>query len=104
MGFRNCGTWAQQLLLLGSRAQFNICGGGDLGAKSHSTLVTPWAVAHQAPLTMGFSRQEYRSGLPFPSAGDLPDAGIKPTSLALQADSLPAEPQGKPLGIYGEWA
>ena len=45
---------------------------------------------------MGFSRQEYWSGLPFPSPGDLPDPGIKPGSPALQADTLPAEPQGKP--------
>ena len=54
-----------------------------------------WAIAHQAPLPMGFSRQEYWSGLPFPSPGDLPDPGIEPTSLALQADSLPSEPPGK---------
>ena len=46
---------------------------------------------------MGFSRQEYWSGLPFPSAGDLPDPGIKPRSPALQADSLPSELQGSPL-------
>ena len=59
-------------------------------------FVTLWTVAHQAPLSMGFSRQEYWSGLPFPSPGDLPDAGIKPRSPTLQADSLPAEPQEKP--------
>ena len=52
------------------------------------TLETPWTVACQAPLSMGFSRQEYWSGLPFPSLGDLPDPGIKPASPALQADSL----------------
>ena len=46
-------------------------------------------VAHQAPLSMGFSRQEYWSGLPYPSPGDLPDPGIEPGSPALQADSLP---------------
>ena len=45
-------------------------------------FVTPWTVARQAPLSMGCSRQKYWSGLPFPSAGDLPDPGIKPTSLA----------------------
>jgi len=55
-------------------------------------------VACQAPLSMGISRQEYWSGLPFPSPGDLPDLGIKPGSPPLQADSLPAELQGKPLG------
>ena len=49
-----------------------------------------------APLSMGFSRQEYWSGLPFPSPGDLPDLGIKPRFPALQADSLPSEPQGSP--------
>ena len=55
------------------------------------TLVTPWTLACQAPLPMGFSRQEYWSGLPFPSPGDLPDPGIKPGSPALQADPLPTE-------------
>ena len=55
-----------------------------------------WTVAQQAPLSMGFSRKEYWSGLPFPSPGDLPDPGIKPRSPALQADSLPSEPPGKP--------
>ena len=44
-------------------------------------FVTPWAVDHQAPLSMGVSRQEYRSGLPFPLPGDLPDLGTEPTSL-----------------------
>ena len=48
-------------------------------------FVTLWTVAHQAPLSMGFSRQEYWSGLPFPSPGDLPDPGIKPTSLTSPA-------------------
>ena len=51
----------------------------------------------QAPLTVGISRQEYRSGLPFPSPGDLPNPGIKPASPALQADALASEPPGKPL-------
>jgi len=55
-----------------------------------------WTVAHQAPLSLGLSRQEYWSGLPFPPPGDLPNPGIKPKSLALQADSLPSEPPGKP--------
>ena len=50
---------------------------------------TPWDVAHQVPLSMEFSRQEYRSGLPFPSPRDLPSPGIKPRSPALRADSLP---------------
>ena len=56
----------------------------------------PWTVVYQASLSMGFSRQEYCSGLPFPSPGDLPDPGIEPRSPALQADALPSEPPGKP--------
>ena len=59
-------------------------------------FVTPWTVAHQAPLSMGLSREEDWSELPFPSPGDLPDPGIKPRCPALQADSLPSEPPGKP--------
>ena len=51
-------------------------GGGGLDTKSYPTLAIPWTVAHQAPLSMGFSRQEYWNGLPFPSPGDLPDPGI----------------------------
>ena len=63
---------------------------------SHVQLfVTPWTVAHQAPLSMEFSQQEYWSGLPCPSPGHLPNLGIKPRSPALQADSLPSEPSGK---------
>ena len=57
-----------------------------------SDSVTPWTVACQAPLSMGFSRQEYCSGVPFPSPGGLPNPGIKPRSPALQADSFPSEP------------
>ena len=67
-----CGIW---LLLLD----------GGLVTKSCPTLETSWTVACQAPLSMGFSRQEYWSGLPFPSPGNLPDPGIKPGSRALQA-------------------
>ena len=63
---------------------------------SHVQLfVTPWTVAYKAPLSMEFSRQEYWSGLPFPSPGDLLDPGIKLGSPALQADTLPSEPPGK---------
>ena len=58
---------------------------------------TPLTVAYQASLPMGFSRQEYWSGLPFPSPGDLPDPGTKPGSPALEADALTSEPPGKPL-------
>ena len=59
-------------------------------------FATPQTVALQAPLSMGFSRQEYWSGLSCPPPGDLPDPGIKPRSPALQVDSLPTEPPGKP--------
>ena len=51
-------------------------------------FATPWTVVHQAPPSMEFSRQEYWSGLPFPSPGDLPDPGIEPRSPALQADAF----------------
>ena len=57
----------------------------------------PWTVAQQAPLSMGFPRQEYWSGLPLPSPGDLPDPGIEPVSSALHTDSLPSGPPGKPI-------
>ena len=69
-------------------------------AQSCPTLSDPMdCVAHQASLSMGFSRQEYWSGLPFSFPGDLPDAVIEPRSPALQADSLPSEPLGKPWKI-----
>ena len=58
--------------------------------------VTPWTVAHQAPLSMGFSRQKYWSGLPCSSPGNLPNPGIEPRSPALKMDSLLTEPPGKP--------
>ena len=71
---------------------------------SHSAVsesfATPRTIDHQAPLFMGFPRQEYWSGLPFPFPGDLPGPGIKPRSSALQADSLPSEPPGKPKTLY----
>ena len=64
---------------------------------SHVRLfATPWIVAYQAPPSVGFSRQEYWSGLPLPSPRDLPDPETKPRSLALEADSLPSELPGKP--------
>ena len=59
-------------------------------------FATPWTVAYQAPPSMGFSRQEYWSGLPFPSPGDLHNPGIEPVSPALQTDTLLSEPPGKP--------
>ena len=84
--------------------KINQCPGVDLQdhsevkvkSLSHVRLSsTPWTVAYQAPPSMGFSRQECWSGLPFPSPGDLPDPGIEPGSPALQADALPSEPPGK---------
>ena len=64
---------------------------------SHVQLfATPWTVARQAPLSMGFSRQEYCSGLPYPPPGDRPNPGIESRSPALQVDSLLSEPPGKP--------
>ena len=66
---------------------------------SHSVLshsCDPMDYSPQAPLSMGFPRQEYWSGLPFPSSGDIPDPGIKPASPSLQADSLPLHHQGSP--------
>ena len=69
---------------------------------SHVRLfVTPWTVAHQPPPSMEFSRQEYWSGLPFPSPGDLPDPGIEPRSPELRADTLPSEPPGNPYRYEG---
>ena len=60
-------------------------------------FATPWTVAYQVSLSMGFFRQEYWSGLPFPSPGDPPDPGIKPRSPTLEADALTSEPPGKPF-------
>ena len=60
---------------------------------SHVQLfATPWTIAYQASQSIGFSRQEYRSGLPFPSPGYLPYPGIEPGSPTLQAEALPSEP------------
>ena len=64
-------------------------------AQSRPTLCDPMDCSYQAPLSMGFSRQEYWSGVPLPSPGDLPDQGVEPGSRALQADALPSEPPGK---------
>ena len=60
-------------------------------AQSCLTFATPWTIAPQAPLSMGFSRQEYWRGLPCPPLGDLPNAGTEPRSPALKVDSLPSE-------------
>ena len=72
-----------------------------LNAQSGPTLSDPMdCTEHQAPLSMGLSRKEYSSGLPFPPPGDLPDPGIKPRYPALQADALTSEPPGKPKVLY----
>ena len=75
------------------------------GVKSFSRVrlfATPWTVAYQAPPSMGFSRQEYWSGLPFPSLGGLPYPGIEPRSPTFQADVLTSGPPGKPpLNVLG---
>ena len=82
-----------------SRSVMSDCNARDPGVR---LFVTPWTAAHQAPPSMGFSRQECWSGLPFPSPGDLPDPGIEPRSPVLQADALLSEPPGKPL--VGPWS
>ena len=69
-------------------------------SQSCPTLVTPWTIAHQAPLSMKFFRQEHWSELPLSSAGDLPNPGMEPRYPALQADSLPSEPPGKPKVVW----
>ena len=95
MDFRNGGAQAQS-----SKNLFTVTFVCVMSLQSCLTLCDPMDyIAHQAPLSMGFSRQEYRSGLPFPSPGDLPHPGIKPTlpaAPALQADSLPLRHQGSP--------
>jgi len=76
-----------------------ICAVLCLVASVMTDSATPWTVACQAPLAMGFSRQEYWSGLPFPPSGDLPNPGIEPESLCLlhwQVGSLLLAPPGKP--------
>ena len=69
--------------------------GGGLVAQLCLTLAIAWTVAHQAPQSMEFSRQEYWSGLPFPSPGDLPNPGNETRSPTLQAEALTSEPRGK---------
>ena len=88
-----------------ARKWINIMGGSESMKVTKSLsrvwlFETPWTVAHQAPLSMEVSRQEYRSGLPLPSPGNLSHPGIEPECPALQADSLLTEPPGKP---HNEW-
>ena len=83
-------------LCLGAGVSYQF-GGGDLVTKSYPTFANPCSVACQAPLSMEFSKQEYWSGLSFPSPGDLPNPGIEPGSPALQVDSSLIGPTGKPI-------
>ena len=69
---------------------------------SRSVVAIPWTIAYQAPPSMEFSRQEYWSGLPFPSPGELPDPGVEPGSPTLQTDVSPSEPPGKPENHSGK--
>ena len=70
----------------------------EVKSLSHVQLfATPWTVAHQARLSIEFFRQGYWSGLPFLLPGDIPDPGIEPRALALESDTLPSEPPGKPI-------
>ena len=70
-------------------------GSVQFSSVASDSLRPPWTVAYEAPQSMGFSSQEYWSGLPFPSPGDLPDPGVEPRSPALQADALPSQPPSK---------
>ena len=93
--------WATRKIMYALKLCYSLCMCSCiLSHFSHCWLfATPWTVAHQAPLAVGFCRQEYWSGLPCPPPGDLPDPGIESTSPALQEDSLPTEPPGKPHDI-----
>ena len=89
-----------QNLLLGEDSEEGLYKTEKCLSVSHVLLfATPWTAAHEASLAMDFSRQEYWNGLPFPSPGNLPNAGIEPRYPAFQADSLPSEPPGR-LHIY----
>ena len=82
------------VFFLGCRCPFHMCACSVLSYVQ--LFATPWTVAHQAPLSMGFSRQECWNGLPFPPPGNLPNPGIEPESPSLQADSLLLSRQGSP--------
>ena len=96
-------TRLKRLSSSSSRLQENVPAGPQVSALSRLQLfATPWSVAHQAPLTMEFSRPEYWSELPFSSPRDLPDPGIVPGSPSFQAESLLSEPPGKlPYPLLG---
>ena len=90
------GTFHAKMGLIKDRNDTDLTGSESKVAQPCPTLCDPWTVAHHTPPSMGFSRQEYWSGLPFPSPGDLPDPGIEPRSPTLQADALTSAPPGKP--------
>ena len=94
--------WAEVYGVTQSRTQLKRLSSSSIVYSSvpSNSLRPQCNVAHQAPLSTGFSRQEHWSGMPFPSAGDPPHPGIEPKSPALQEDSLPAEPPGKPTYAY----
>ena len=87
--------WSSRAALLSAARSCVLISLKVLVAQCVWLFATPWTVAYQVPPSMGFSRQEYWRGFPFPSPGDLPNPGIKPGFHALQADSLPSEPTGK---------
>ena len=91
--------WDRRPGNLQQNALLPVCAGFSWLLSCVWRLATQWTVARQVPLSLGFSRQEYWSGLPFPSPGDLRDPRIEPGSPALQADSLPSEPPGKPKSL-----
>ena len=109
MGLLLCGpVFESQSCHLGlpdsSVGKESVCNAGvKVKVKSLSSVrlfATPWTVAYHASSSMGFSRQEYWSKLPFPSAEDLPNPGIKPRSPTLKADVLPSEPLGKSFKCF----
>ena len=90
-------------LCLGCPSLQGSLGAGGLVTKLCPTLATPWTVAHQVPLSLGFPRQEYWSGLPLPSPRDLPDPGIEPMSPALADGFFTNRAPGKPFPKAGNW-
>ena len=100
-GLACCDSWGHKESDTTQRLNWTELHGWWLKSLSRVQLfATPWTVAHQAPPSMGFSREEYWSGLPFPSPGDLPYPGIEPRSPTCRQDALTSEPTGKPSYIY----
>ena len=94
-----CPSVAERIQKMWLRVCVCVCGGVPRSSRV-PLFVTPWTVACQAPLSMGFPRQEYWRGLPFPPPGNLPDPGINSRLLHWQADSLPLSHLGNPLKSY----